>query len=374
MAPAVKSWLAKGDFVWANPASQHSSGKKAAFELETLARELFETFQLTSRTHDLIYHSGATEAINTAFMGLWLAELARGVKPLFVCSPLDHSAVKVQLARLKMLGAESAELVVNEQGELQFEESVAAITQAQKNCNGVTLINFTWVHNETGVVWPLSLAEHLKDRTGAVVHVDAAQAIGKVETCWQLSAKLDQFSFSSHKCGGLKSHGWSFISKDWPGQSLILGGGQQKGLRAGTENVFAAKALQLALSDLKTNWRPMEQKDFIAEMRSYFDLKLAGKGQRVCVQARELNLNTIFFILERYPSDMSLPLFDLNGLELSSGSACSSGAAKANSNLEKLGFGNLSRNGLRLSLPWSLSSEHFQVILSRLDAVFSKIK
>ncbi len=374
LAPAVKSWLAKGDFVWANPASQHSSGKKASFELDTLIRELFDTFHLTSRTHQLIYHSGATEAINSAFMGFWLAELARGVKPLFVCSPLDHSAVKVQLARLKMLGAQTAELVINDQGELQVEESVEAITQAQKNCNGSTLINFTWVHNETGVVWPLSLAERLKERTSALIHVDAAQAIGKVENCWQLSAKLDQYSFSSHKCGGLKSHGWSFISKEWPGQSLILGGGQQKGLRAGTENVMGAQALHLALAEIKQQWRPVDQKVLIAELRSYFDERLQGKGQRVCAKAQELNLNTVFFVLERYPSDMSLPLFDLNGLEVSSGSACSSGAAKANANLERLGFCNLSRNGLRLSLPWGVSRDQLNELCARLDSVFVKIK
>lgn len=356
MAPAVTRWLAKGDLLWGNPSSQHQTGKRAAHALDEARSSLYKTFQLTPKTHALVYHSGATEAVNTTVAGLWLAEAARGTRPLFVFSPLDHSCVRAQAARLGSMGHATVELVVDREGRLQLAESVAAIKAAQQEVDGHTLINFTWVHNETGVVWPLTFAQALKEQTQAIVHVDAAQAPGKVADCWQLNPLLDVYSFSSHKCGAFKGHGHSFIGVDFVGQPLILGGGQQKGARAGTENVLGALALQLALEEMQTQWKPAEQLKAITLVREFMDHHLKGKGERIARGAEELNLNTVLFVLNRLPSDMSLPLFDLAGLEVSAGAACSSGAAKPSHLLEVLGLGPRAKNGLRLSTSWGFST------------------
>ena len=356
MAPAVTRWLAKGDLLWGNPSSQHQTGKRAVHALDEARSSLFKTFQLTPKTHALVYHSGATEAVNTTVAGLWLSEAARGTRPLFAYSPLDHSCVRAQAARLSSMGHATVELIVDREGQLQLEESVAAIKGAQQEVDGHTLINFTWVHNETGVVWPLTLARALKDQTKAIIHVDAAQAPGKVANCWQLNPALDIYSFSSHKCGGFKGHGHSFIGLDFAGQPLILGGGQQQGARAGTENVVGALALQLALEEMQAQWRPVDQLQAITLVREFMDQHLKGKGERIARGAQELNLNTILFVINKLPSDMSLPLFDLAGLEVSSGAACGSGAAKASHVLEGLGLGSRAKNGLRLSTSWGFNT------------------
>lgn len=368
LAPAVKRWLTKGDFFWANPASQHTAGKKSAHVLDLCRRNLYQRFRLSSSTHALVYHSGATESVNTVVLG-WLQTPAR--QKLFVYSPIDHSCVLVQAARLKARGIETLELKVTSAGDLDM---AASLEELRAYTHYDILINFTWVHNETGVVWSLSLADELKAQTGALIHVDAAQAIGKVASCWELSMELDYYSFSSHKCGALKSHGWSFIKNSWPGEALILGGGQQKGLRSGTENVMAAEALDLALADLQQNWRPIDQAQLIRELRVFFDERLAGIGERVGARAEELNLNTILFVLHRLPADMSLPLFDLAGLELSSGAACSSGAAKASHVLEGLGLTRFARHGLRLSLGFDHTAEQQQKLLSHISPILDKLK
>lgn len=360
MAPAVKSWLAKGDLLFGNPSSQHQTGKRAAHALDEARSALYKTFQLNPKTHALVYHSGATEAVNTTVAGLWLAEAARGTRPLFVYSPLDHACVRAQAARLSSMGHATVELVINRNGELELEESIAAITAAQQQVDGHTLINFTWVHNETGVVWPLALAASLKERTQALIHVDAAQAPGKVANCWQLEPGLDVYSFSSHKAGGFKGHGFSFIALDFIGQPLILGGGQQKGARAGTENVLGAQALQLALEEMQTQWNPSEQAKAMALVREFMDQQLKGKGERIARGAQELNLNTVLFVIDKLPSDMSLPMFDLAGLEVSAGAACSSGAAKPSHVLEHLGLGARAKNGLRLSTSWGFSTQEWE--------------
>ncbi|MBY0515331.1 MAG: aminotransferase class V-fold PLP-dependent enzyme [Bacteriovoracaceae bacterium] len=373
LAPAVHRWLTKGDFFWANPSSQHSSGKKASFALEEARRKLQSTFKLDPSTHQTIYHSGATESINSFVLGWWFENQSKGLKPLFVFSPLDHACVRAQAARLKTFGCETLELTVQKNGNLDLESSLLAIKEAQSQITGSTLLNFTWVHNETGVVWPLSVAEKIKAQTGCRVHVDAAQVIGKVANCFDLSSELDLYSFSSHKCGGLKSHGWSFVSSSWSAQSLILGGGQQQGLRAGTENVIGALALEIALEDLKSQFNPGEQKKVITELRDFLDTALIGKGERICRDSSELNLNTALFVINALPSDMSLPLFDLAGLELSAGAACSSGAAKASPVLEALGLGARSRNGLRLSTSWGFGPKQWEELRPKLGQVLEKL-
>jgi len=306
-------------------------------------------------------------------MGHWLKALGLGQELLYVFSPLDHACSRLQAARLRGLGIATAELAVDRNGELQLAESIQAILEAKARINGDVLLNYTWVHNETGVVWPLEWARTMKERTGCIVHVDAAQAVGKVAQCWQLLEELDTYSFSSHKCGGFKSHGWSFYRRDYSAEPLILGGGQQGSARSGTENAMAAEALVLALQEIQQQWRPTEQKQLIAEVRAFFDAQLVGRGERVASKAQELNLNTVMFVINALPSDMALPLFDLAGLELSAGAACSSGAAKPNHVLEFLAFKERTKNGLRLSTSWSFAQAHWLELRPRLAAVIEKL-
>jgi cysteine desulfurase len=361
LAPAVKSWLAKGDFVFANPASQHTSGKKSAFLLDEVRDFLFSLYQLDQKKYDLFFHSGATEGVNTF-------ALSRSPDPssLFVYGPTDHACVRMQKERF----SQSCELRINAQGELLLEESIEAINAFKSK---KILLNFTWVHNETGVVWPLAQALALKERTGAMVHVDAPQTIGKIKDWHQLSSELDMYSFSSHKCGALKSHGWSFVKKKSL-SPLMLGGGQQQRLRSGTENTMAAMALMLALDELHQNWKPEASLRLMQEIRHFLDQSLAGVGSRVCAQAHELNTNTALFYFHSLPSDQTLPLFDLAGLELSSGAACSSGAAKESHVLKALGLSTCAKNALRLSLNWDFSVGDWGKLQPRLLQVIEKIK
>jgi cysteine desulfurase len=361
LAPAVKSWLAKGDFVFGNPASQHTSGKKSAFLLDEVRDYLFSLYQLDQKKYELFFHSGATEGVNT-----FALSRSPDPNPLFVYAPTDHACVLMQKERF----TQSCELRINAQGELLLEESIEAIkTFKSKNI----LLNFTWVHNETGVVWPLALAQTLKERTGALIHVDAPQTIGKIKDWHQLSSELDMYSFSSHKCGALKSHGWSFVKKKSL-SPLMLGGGQQQRLRSGTENTMAAMALMLALDELQQNWKPEASLRLMQEIRLFLDHSLGGLGTRVCAQARELNTNTALFYFHSLPSDQTLPLFDLAGLELSSGAACSSGAAKENHVLKALGHSAYAKNALRLSLNWDFSAGDWGKLQPRLLQVIEKIK
>ena len=366
LAPSVKGWLAKGDLLWANPAAQHSSGKKTRARLDEVAQLLHGTFKISTSVHSLVFHSGATEGINSWVLGHALQE-----KILFAYSPLDHSCVRAQAERLKALGHETLELPVDQEGNLLLDKA----TELLKSSGAAKkLINWTWVHNELGTVWPLADAVKLKTATQAVVHVDAVQAPGKVADWNQLLPELDAYTFSGHKFGALKGIGFSFIAKTSPVKPLLLGGGQQDGARSGTENVMGAWSIKLALEDLALEFNPVMQGQAIQQLRTFMDAQLQGKGRRMAKGAQQLNLNTIMIVLDKFPSDMSLPLFDLAGLEVSAGSACASGTAKANPVLIALGEQKLARHGLRFSTSWKLDQEALVHLESRFSQVFEKIK
>ncbi len=362
LAASVTRWLAKGEFFWANPASQHGSGKAARARLDEASDAIARSFGTTHRLH---FHSGVTEAVNT-----WAAGLAPGA--LFAYAPTDHSCVRAQVERLERQGHPCLALPVDHNGELRLDEAIAQLQQRMPAAGA--WVNWTWVQNETGVVWPLKDAVQLQAATGVRVHVDAAQAPGKVEGWNQLSPELDAYSFSAHKFGALKGVGFTFVHPQTTWVPLLKGGGQQGGLRAGTENPMGAWSVKLALEDLTRDARPAETLTLMSQVRRELDGWLVGKGERIAAGARQLNCNTALFVVHPLRSDMALPLFDLAGLELSMGSACGSGTAKASHVLEVLGHEKWARHGLRLSLPWAFTAEDWAKWAPRLAQVFEKLK
>lgn len=367
LAPSVKRWLAKGELLWANPAAQHSSGKYSRARLDEVISFLFQTFHLPDSQFNTVFHSGATEGINS-----WIQGHCLKFKTLFVYSPLDHACVVSQIKRLENGGHKTLALPLDSNGELKLDEAIAQIKAAQVGVDK-TILNWTWVHNETGVVWPLKNAITIKEQTAALIHVDAVQSPGKLSDWAELADQLDAYTYSAHKFGGLKGIGFSFLKKSTLPEPFILGGGQQSGARSGTENAMGAWAMMLALKELQEVFDPKASQKNISDLRIFIDELLKGKGHRIAAKANELNLNTIFFVLNKLPSDMSMPLFDLAGLEVSAGSACGSGTAKPSPVLLSLGEKLLARNGLRLSLSWDLSTISMAEVKSKLTQVFEKI-
>lgn len=335
--------------------------------MEEASAYLHQLFSLDPSVHRLLFHSGASEGVNGLIWGM-----GRKEKVFFAYSPLDHSCVRAQAPRLEREGHGSYQLPVDENGDLKFDQAVSEI-KAQQKAGQRVLVNWTWVNNEMGVVWSLDEAARFKAATGALIHVDAAQAPGKIEDWEKLNPSLDAYTFSAHKCGALKGVGWSFMGPDYKPEPMILGGGQQHGQRAGTENVTGVWALKLALEELHEVFHPKEQRLVVTELRQRLDRLLVGKGYRVATKAHQLNLNTILFVLTALPSDMTLPLFDLAGLELSAGAACASGTAKPNPVLEALGHGPLARHGLRLSLHWAHRQEEINILGERLAKILEKV-
>ena len=222
------------------------------------------------------------------------------------------------------------------------------------------------------MVSPLEDIKLLKAIPDLFIHVDGVQAIGKTPN-WTKLNEGDFWTFSGHKFGSLKGIGFTLMKKSSPFYPLIIGGGQQQGMRSGTENPIAAKSLHLALQDIK-KIDIKKNADLCTELATFMRAQLLELGALLLPPAQFASSNTIYFYLDKLSSDIALALFDLHGIEISAGSACSSGAAKSSDVLLHMGLTEVARNGLRLSLPYNLNSSDLEKIKGQLKVIFGKLK
>jgi len=353
LAKSVIDFLAKGDFSFQNPASIHQGGKSALKIQNDIRAKLYETFSLDESKYNLVFHSGATEFISTFFQF--------DSDDLYVYSPADHKAALEQAYKAN----HTHEMSLNHHGNTDFSELLEAIKAHKiKFPLSQVLINYTWVHNETGVIWPLSEIEKLKS-DNVYIHVDAVQSVGKVSD-WTDLKYGDVFTYSAHKFGALKGIGFSFIKMDTPFKALIRGGNQQNKLRAGTENVLAQQSIAFALSEVSYSEELEEFKKDIEKMiQAHSRFEIIGLNSQF-----GRNNNTINFIDKNQKADLNLIKFDMQGLDISSGSACTAGSVEASHTLLSYGYHEHAKNGLRISL--GVDSLNFKdEIIKRLQSILN---
>jgi cysteine desulfurase len=372
LSASVSDWLKSGEVLFANPSSQHSAGKSARKIINEARSFLYKCFNQNEKYFQLIFNSGATEAFSS--FAYSFSEWARqsGAELLICYSKLDHPAVTSLGERYFGPHVKTYELKLNGL-DYDHESNFEALLDIKKNNpNLVILFHHLWVHNETGGVSSLKDLELLKSIPDLFIHVDAVQAPGKIPD-WQGLVVGDIFSFSAHKFGALKGIGFSFFSKNISYYPIITGGGQQGGYRSGTENTMGIQSVHLALKDLlKVDVSSLCMQRMILE--NALENLLVEKGEIISKRCNQQNANTIYFYLKNIPSDVALALFDLNGLMISAGSACSSGAAKKSIVMTQLGYKDQAQNGLRLSLGFHSSATDVNYVTQKLLTIFDKIK
>lgn len=367
LAESVKSWLSKGDFPFANPVSIHHSGKNSRRQVNIVREYIYDLFQLSENEHDLYFHSGATEGIGNIIRGYF--EL--NPDACFVYAATDHSCVYQHAERLRSLNIEVVELQVDHNGSLRSGE-----IEKLSSINKPILLNWTWVNNETGVVWPLSDALEIKNKlANCFIHVDAVQAPGKTEEWEKLLPTLDAYTFSSHKYGALKGIGHSFARKDFSFSSIILGGGQQDGRRSGTENTYGIYSAMLALQDLKRDYRAKASADSLTVIKEILLSSLGKEGELVAAAAPHRNTNTLYVVFHNVKSDITSVAFDLAGMDVSTGSACSSGAIVPSRVLLKMGYDEVrAKSAIRFSFSPRMTNDLATEYGSKISSVVKRFK
>jgi cysteine desulfurase len=318
-----------------NASSVHAFGRRARAWIDQAREEVAAL--VGARASLVTFTSGGTEANN-------LALLSRGARPL-VTTAIEHESV---LKPARLAGAEVAR--VTRGGEVDVAHLSYLIDRASDRAGKPALVSVMLANNETGVIQPVAEIARLAHTKGALVHCDATQAAGRVPVdINQLG--VDYLTLSAHKLGGPQGVGALILGDDLPVEPLIVGGGQERNRRAGTENVAAIAGFGAAAKEACA----LYDMGRIAALRDRLEDRLAAFGQPVTVFGRSGPRlpNTSCFASGTKTSETLVMALDLAGIAISAGSACSSGKVRPSHVISAMGFDAATAgSAIRVSLGW----------------------
>ena len=324
---------------YANPSSLHFPGQQARHAVET-ARERIAGL-LAVRSREVVFTSGGTESNHLAILGL--AE-ARPDRRHVVTTAVEHDAVLGPVGLLEARGYRVTRLEVDALGRLDPARFEAALDE------DTALASVMWANNETGVVFPIAELARVAAARGVPLHVDAVQAVGRLPI--DLSRiELAALSFTAHKLHGPKGIGGLVVRRGVRLKPLMKGGGQERGLRPGTENVPGvvglAEALALAIE------KRTEDSRRIASLRDRLEnaIRQAVSCAEVLGDPSNRLPNTACIGFRGLQAEALLMLLSDAGVCASSGSACSSGSLEPSHVLKAMGVDEaLAHGAVRFSL------------------------
>lgn len=295
-----------------NPASIHSFGREARERANQAKKTLGEN--LGADPDNLLFTSGGTEADNLAIFGSAMAGADAGGH--IITTQIEHLAVLNSCRRLEKMGFEITYLPVDESGRLEVSQVEDALREDTR------LITIMYGNNEVGTLQPIDAVGELAREHNIIFHTDAVQALGSVSLDLS-NTPVDLASFSSHKVNGPKGVGCLYAQTDL--RPLLYGGQQQKQLRPGTENVPGmigfAKAVQRACNSIQQNQRRHGQmKEHLLNSLREMGVSYAVNGHSLLSLPHILNISFCDI-----SADVLVKNLDLEGIAVSSGSACTAG-------------------------------------------------
>lgn len=305
--------------VFGNPSSTHAYGRNAKALVENARKNIAKSLNCT--TSELVFTSGGTEAINLILKN---AINHIGVKHI-ITSKIEHHAVLYTIQNLEKKGVLISYIDILEDGSINLDH----LEQVLEKTKVKTLISLMHVNNEIGNILDLKRVIELKRKYDVLFHTDTVQSIGHFNINLK-KLDIDFLTASAHKFHGPKGIGFAFFRKGTAIQPEILGGEQERGTRAGTENIASIVGMQTALS--KCLHHLNTDLDYLKEIKEYFILELTNKIPSVKFNGvsnqLEKSSHTILNVL--FPKNLSMLLFqlDLKGIAVSGGSACQSGSHK----------------------------------------------
>ncbi len=316
---AMAPYLAE---TFGNASSIHRWGRAAEDALEEARARVAAA--LGAAPSEVRFVRGGTESDNLALLGWRRAVAAAGALPTLAVSAVEHHAVLDAATSAAEDGVARVEVVgVSPDGDLDMDRLRVALA------SGPALASVMWVNNETGMVLPVADVVELAAETAATVHSDAAQAIGKVPVDVR-RVPVDLLSATGHKIYGPKGTGLLFVREGTPLSPLLHGGGQERGLRPGTQDVAGAAglatAIELAVAELQ------EESARLTELRDRLQTALSSAidGIRVHASGADRSPHVLSVGVEGIQDGSALLMaLDLEGVAVSGGSACMSGATKA---------------------------------------------
>lgn len=366
LAPAVKKVLSQAiENSYKNPSSLHHEGQVARARVEE-ARSMIAGL-LGAEDQEVCFTSGATEAHNFLFQSLW-ARRPKG-RDKIITTAVEHDSVIKPLEYLQVQGAELCILSVNGRGELDSQE-IAKVLDERTLCVSTMLAN-----NETGIIFPVQELAGLAHAQGALFHTDVACAVGKIPLHFK-TLGADFLSFSGQKFYAPQGIGALVINKKVPTlQPDLLGGPQERGRRAGTENVLGILALEQALAFVCDGMEVENRR--LLDLRTRFKngIKTIDSAAIFYENPAHQLAGTLNVYFPGIKGRLLVTRLDLEGVAASFGSACHAGVVEASRVLLNMGVPRGAAEGaIRLSFGRMTTSSEIDSALQILTKVVKELK
>lgn len=349
---------------YGNPSSLYRIGQRAKEQLEEARLTIAQCIHAAPR--EILFTSGGSEADNQALLSAAMIGKRKGKKHI-ISSVFEHHAILHTLKKLEQNGFEVTLLPVHENGIVRVEELAAALRE------DTCLVTIMTANNEIGTIQPVSEIGALCRERGVIFHTDAVQAVGHLPID-VVAQNIDMLSASAHKFHGPKGVGFLYCRKGILLSNLIEGGAQERGKRAGTENVPGIMAMAAALKESidkmdKHNAHKQVVRDYLIQGLS------AIPHSALNGDAKKRLSGNVNFSFEGIEGESLLILLDQRGISASSGSACTSGALDPSHVLLSIGrIHDVAHGSLRLSIGEDITMEEAEYIIRNTEEVVTYLR
>lgn len=361
---AMMPYLTERSF--GNPSSAHRFGRAARAGIEQARRQIAEA--LGAEPSQVIFTSGGTEADNLGIVGAALAARERGAAMCAAVSAIEHKAVLGAAHAVCHLGGREVLLPVDRKGALELDALDDALADKP------AVVSVMWVNNEVGVIQPLGEIAGRCQEAGVIFHTDAVQAIGKIPVSVE-NFRYTLLTISGHKIGAPKGIGALIVRDRKAVEAILHGGGQQFGIRPGTENVAGAVALGRAAQLAAAEQASLSER--LCALRNDLATRLQAAVPDLTINAEGSTRapHLLSVAVQGADSEALLMHLDLAGVAASSGSACSTGAVEPSHVLVAMGVPReLALGTIRFSFGRESTAEDVERAVEVVPGVVAKVR
>lgn len=347
---------------WANPSSVHGSGRRARAVVDDAREAIARLVGLHPR--DVTLTSGGTEANNLAIASF--TRVDSGARPALITSRLEHPSITRAAERAELAGALVLWVAPSSDGRIEPSAVADAISRAQREGATLRLITIQAVNHETGVIQPVAEIAALAHAAKARVLVDAVQAVGKIDA--SLFAAADLVTIAAHKIRGPKGIGALVTRPGVPIAPVLVGGAQERGIRPGTQDAAASAGFAVAADRARSLPSSYAK---LADLRDRLEAAMLSLGAvRNGDAARAPHIVNASFAGWR--GDELCAALDLEGVHVSSGSACAAGTAEPSPVITAIAGDARARSAVRASLGDATTSAEIDQAIAALRTVIAR--
>ena len=334
-----------------NPSSVHKIGRNSKKVVEEVRRNILSI--LKAKNYDLIFTSGATESNNLAIKGFIKKN---NIKTIYSLETEHASVIDV----VKSLEIEKKFFKTNSNGTVNLKE----IEEALSKQTTPFLVSIMFANNESGIIHPINEIAKIVKKYKGIIHCDGVQSLGKIEIDLD-SLDVDLFSISSHKIGGPTGIGALLINTRNNITPEIIGGGQEKNLRSGTENFLGILGFGEAMNEVKNLTKICNSE--IKNNRDLLETNLKKLSNEIKIFGEDADrlANTCYFAYPSMTSENQVIALDQKGICVSSGAACSSGKVESSHVLKAMKVDDkYIHSAIRVSLGWESTKEQVETFFN----------